>query len=86
MTAPIPNHASDAEDPDSLDDVRFLAAYSQSVAVSRDIAATLDTALAGIVQGTNAEAGALFLLDEATGELVCHAAAGPLDLRNTRVV
>ncbi|MCH8001563.1 MAG: SpoIIE family protein phosphatase, partial [Proteobacteria bacterium] len=40
----------------------------------------------GIIQGINAEAGALFLLDEATGELVCHATVGPLDLRGARVM
>ena len=86
MTAPIPSHPSDVQDLDSPDDVQFLAAYSQFFAVSRDLSATLDTALAGIIQGTSAEAGALFLLDEATGEMVCHAAAGPLDLRNARVM
>ena len=86
MTAPIPRQPSDVQDLDSPSDVQFLAAYSQFFAVSRDLAATLDTALAGIIQGTNADAGALFLLDEATGELVCHAAAGPLDLRNARVM
>jgi len=86
MTALIPNHPSDVQNLDSPDDVRFLAAYSQFFAVSRDLSATLDTALAGIIQGTNAEAGALCLLDEATGELVCHATAGPLDLRRSRVM
>ncbi len=86
MTATMPNDPSDAENLDSPCDARFLAAYSQFFAVSRDLAATLDTALAGIIQGTNAEAGALFLLDQATGELVCHASAGPLDLRQARVV
>ncbi len=86
MTAPIPSHPSDVQDLDSPDDVQFLAAYSQFFAVSRDLSATLDTALAGIIQGTSAEAGALFLLDEATGEMVCHAAAGPLDLRHARVM
>ncbi len=62
MTTPIPNDPSDVQDPDSPSDVQFLAAYSQFFAVSRDLAATLDTALAGIIQGTNAEAGAFFLL------------------------
>ena len=69
-----------------MDDVRFLAAFSQFFAVSRDLGATLETALTGIIQGINAEAGALFLLDEATGELVCHATIGPLDLRGARVM
>jgi sigma-B regulation protein RsbU (phosphoserine phosphatase) len=86
MTALMPDQPSDVQELDSPDDVQFLAAYSQFFAVSRDLAATLDVALAGIIQRTNADAGALFLLDEATGELVCHAAAGPLDLRNARVM
>jgi sigma-B regulation protein RsbU (phosphoserine phosphatase) len=86
MAAPISNYTSDAQKLDSPDDVQILAEYSQVFAVSRDLSATLDTALAGIIQGTNAEAGALFLLDEETGELVCHAAAGPLDLRHARVM
>ncbi len=86
MTAPIVNDSSDTLELEHLDDVRFLAAFSQFFAVSRDLGATLETALTGIIQGINAEAGALFLLDEATGELVCHATVGPLDLRGARVV
>ena len=86
MTAPIANEPSDALELERLDDVRFLAAFSQFFAVSRDLGATLEMALTGIIQGINAEAGALFLLDEATGELVCHATVGPLDLRGARVV
>ncbi len=85
MTVPITTDLTDAQDLDSPDDVKFLAAFSQFFAVSPDLTATLDTALAGILQGLNAEAGALFLLDRASGELVCHAAAGPLDLREARV-
>lgn len=85
MTAPIAYDPSPVHDADEPDDIRFLAGFSQFFAVSRDLAATLDTALAGILQGINAEAGALFLLDEASGELVCHAAAGPLDLREVRI-
>ncbi|MCH8036137.1 MAG: SpoIIE family protein phosphatase [Proteobacteria bacterium] len=86
MTAPIANDPSDTLELEQLDDVRFLAAFSQFFAVSRDVGATLETALTGIIQGINAEAGALFLLDEATGELVCHATVGPLDLRGARVM
>ena len=86
MTAPIAKDPSDTLELEGLDDVRFLAAFSQFFAVSRDLGATLETALTGIIQGINAEAGALFLLDEATGELVCHATVGPLDLRGARVV
>ena len=86
MTASIANNPSDPLELERLDDVRFLAAFSQFFAVSRDVGATLETALTGIIQGINAEAGALFLLDEATGELVCHATVGPLDLRGARVM
>ena len=86
MTVPIANNPNDALGLEHLDDVRFLAAFSQFFAVSRDVGATLETALTGIIQGIDAEAGALFLLDEATGELVCHATVGPLDLRGARVM
>ena len=86
MTASIANDPSDPLELERLDDVRFLAAFSQFFAVSQDVGATLETALTGIIQGINAEAGALFLLDEATGELVCHATVGPLDLRGARVM
>jgi sigma-B regulation protein RsbU (phosphoserine phosphatase) len=58
------------------DDVEFLAAYSQFFAVSRDLDATLETALSGIAQGLRADSGALFLLDAAEGDLVCRAAIG----------
>jgi sigma-B regulation protein RsbU (phosphoserine phosphatase) len=86
MTAPIANDPGDALDFEYSDDVQFLAAFSQFFVVSRDLGATLETALTGIVQGVHAEAGALFLLDEATDELVCHATIGPLDLRGIRLI
>jgi hypothetical protein len=76
MTAPIANDPSDVEDLDSPDDVQYLAAFSQFFAVSRDLAATLDTALAGIIQGINADAGALFLgsgPDKAFSDAACAA-------------
>ena len=76
----------EAPDLERSDDVRFLAAFSQFFAVSQDVGTTLEMALTGIIQGINAEAGALFLLDETTGELVCQATVGPLDLRGARVV
>lgn len=58
------------------DDVEFLAAYSQFFAVSRDLKATLETALAGIVHGVRAQSGALYLLEPDAPVLVCHAAVG----------
>ena len=49
MIAPIANDPSDALEFERLDDVRFLAAFSQFFAVSRDLGATLETALTGII-------------------------------------
>ena len=69
---------------DVIDDVEFLAAYSQFFAVSRDLEATLETALTGIVQGVPADSGTLYLLDQDAGELVCRAAIGHDDMRGTR--
>ena len=67
------------------DDVEFLAAYSQFFAVSQDLKATLETALAGIIQGLWAESGFLYLLDQGAGELVCRATVGPHAANGTRV-
>ena len=66
-------------------DVEFLAAYSQFFAVSHDLEATLETALAGIAQGMHVDSGALYLLDLDKAELVCRAAVGPGIQRGTRV-
>ncbi len=66
------------------DDVQFLAAYSQFFAVSQDLEATLETALAGIVQGIQADSGALYLLDQDGGDLVCRAVVGFHDARGKR--
>ncbi|MFQ5773856.1 MAG: PP2C family protein-serine/threonine phosphatase [Kiloniellaceae bacterium] len=85
MTAASVNDLVNELDHACPDDVAFLAAFSQFFAVSRDLGATLDTALAGIAQGLEAEAAALFLLDQPTGELVCHGSVGPLDLRGVRL-
>lgn len=85
MTAPIARDLADTPDHTSSGDVAYLAAFSQFFAVSRDLKATLETALMGITQGIDAEAAALFLLDETTGELICHTSIGPIDLRQTRI-
>jgi len=66
-------------------DLAFLAAYSQFFAVSRDLDATLETALAGLVAGTLAETGALLLVEQAGGDLVCRVTAGPHRQRGARV-
>jgi phosphoserine phosphatase RsbU/P len=67
------------------DDVEFLAAFSQFIAVSRDLQATLETALTGIVKGVQVEFGALYLLDCDTAELVCRTAVGGHTERGTRM-
>ena len=86
MTAPNVNDLGDALEFEPPGESQFLAVFSRSFAVSRDLEAALETALAGIIQGVHAEAGALFLLDEATGQLVCRASIGPLALRGVRVM
>jgi len=65
-------------------DVEFLAAYSQFFAVSRDLEATLETALAGIAQGVQVQTGGLYLLDPDATDLVCRAAIGPPGRRGHR--
>ena len=59
-------------------------AFSQFFVVSGDLEATLETALAGIVQGVHAESGALYLLDQNATELVCRASVGLQDVRGRR--
>lgn len=72
-------------DTDFDGDLALLAAYSQFFAVSRDLDATLETALAGIMAGTGAEAGALLLASQGEGDLVCRIAAGRHRQRGVRL-
>lgn len=84
MSISTANSLREAPGRDVTDDVEFLAAYSQFFAVSRDLEATLETALAGIVQGLQADSGTLYLLDQGAGELLCRATVGRHDVRGTR--
>jgi len=85
MTLPATQPQLTAADPIFGGDLAFLAAYSQFFAVSRDLDATLETALAGILAATRAEAGALLLQEPGDGGLTCRIAAGPHPLRGARI-
>jgi sigma-B regulation protein RsbU (phosphoserine phosphatase) len=58
---------------------------SQDFASTLDIDTTLRNALIQITRHIGAEGGALFLLDEAGDELVCHASDGPVQLTGLRL-
>lgn len=85
MTASALTTLADEPDDGHADDVAFLAAFARDLANPRDLPARLDTVLAGIAGRLGAQAAALFLVDEPTQELVCHASLGPLDLHGVRV-
>lgn len=85
MTAPIVKKPDVTLGHGYSDDVEFLAAFSQFFAVTRDLTATLETALAGITQGVDAECGILLLLDETSDELVCYAFVGSPKLLGVRI-
>ena len=67
------------------DPLAFLGTLSHSFAASLDIDATLEQALLGITRVLAVEAGTLFLRDVSTGELVCRASVGPIDIDGLRV-
>lgn len=67
------------------DHLAFLGTLSHSFAASLDIDATLEQALLGITRVLAVEAGSLFLRDESTGELVCRASVGPIDIQGLRI-
>ena len=58
---------------------------SREFAASRDINETLQRGLSQVAALVGAEAASLFLLDDATGELVCEACFGPVDIRGLRL-
>lgn len=61
--------------------MELLAVMGRDFVSTRDIDATLVRALACIARYVEAEAGALFLLDDAGQALRCHASVGPTDIR-----
>lgn len=62
------------------DSIELLALMARDFATTRNIEATLSAALHHIARYVGAEAGALFLLDEAGDNLRCHASVGPSDI------
>jgi sigma-B regulation protein RsbU (phosphoserine phosphatase) len=54
-------------------------------ACSLDIEETLKVTLSSLMRNMNTEAASVFLLSPDHEELVCHACAGPVNLKNTRV-
>lgn len=83
IASTIRNRADDLESCRS-EDIALLAAFSQFFAVSRDMVATLETALSGIVRALDVASAAVFLLDQDANELICQAAFGDPGLRGAR--
>jgi sigma-B regulation protein RsbU (phosphoserine phosphatase) len=63
----------------------MLAELSQALAVSVDIEDTLSQAVNRIADAMAAEAASVFMLDDASENLVCRACAGPVDVTGIRV-
>ncbi|HIJ37720.1 MAG TPA: SpoIIE family protein phosphatase [Rhodospirillaceae bacterium] len=63
----------------------LIAEMSHAFANSRDLDQTLHQGLARVAAFVDAEAASLFLIDEKTGELVCRACVGPVDITGLRL-
>lgn len=70
---------------DGAPELLLLADLSQAFAQSLDVEETLRHAADRILAFLDAEAASLFLLDEATNELVCRASAGPAPITGMRL-
>jgi sigma-B regulation protein RsbU (phosphoserine phosphatase) len=67
------------------DEMGLVAEMVQGFAASFDIDQTLKLGLSRIADAMRIEAALVFLTDEASGDLVCHACFGPVDLIGFRV-
>ena len=65
--------------------LELIADIGREFAATLDIDQTLHTAVERIAQQVGAEAGSLFLADEESGELVCHASVGPNPITGLRL-
>lgn len=63
----------------------LIAEMGQDFAASRDIGHTVRRGLVRIAEAVEAEAASVFLSDDETGEIVCHACAGPVDISGLRL-
>jgi phosphoserine phosphatase RsbU/P len=66
-------------------EITMLADLSQAFAHSIDLNETLKEAVSRIALHMHAEAASLFLLDSATGDCVCRASFGPIDVVGLRI-
>jgi len=66
-------------------ELTVLADLSQAFAQSIDLNQTLREAVTRIAQHMRAQAASLFLLDPLTGDIVCRASAGPVDVVGLRI-
>ncbi|KIL98229.1 Serine phosphatase RsbU regulator of sigma subunit [Paramagnetospirillum magnetotacticum MS-1] len=78
----MPNSSTDAESAHHLD---LIVEMTGDFAHSLDIEAALRLGLDRIAQRVGAQAASLFLVDEETGELVCRANMGPVDVTGLRL-
>lgn len=70
---------------DSASHLDLIAEMTGDFVQSHDVEATLHLGLERIARRLGAEAASLFLVDEDTGELVCRANIGPVDVRGLRL-
>ncbi|ARJ66781.1 serine/threonine protein phosphatase [Magnetospirillum sp. ME-1] len=78
MPSPIP-------ETDSASHLDLIVEMTGDFVQSHDVEATLHLGLERISRRLGAEAASLFLIDEDTGELVCRANIGPVDVRGLRL-
>jgi sigma-B regulation protein RsbU (phosphoserine phosphatase) len=67
------------------DQIELLATIGWDFAASADLEQTLNNAIRRTLQHLDAEAGSIFLLDEAAAILECKACAGPLDITGLKL-
>ncbi len=65
--------------------IDLIAEMSQEFATSRDLGEALQRGLKRVAAFVEAEAASLFLIDEQSGELVCRACVGPVDIKGLRL-
>ncbi len=77
--------AQPSETAESRDHLSLVAEMTRDFADSHDIDAALEHGLAGIASKLDAEGASLFVLEHTTGELVCRACTGPVDIKGMRL-
>jgi len=78
-------HEAAGDDADPRDHLSLVADMTRDFADSQDIDAALAHGLAQIARKLRAEAASLFVLDAASGDLVCRACTGPVDIKGLRI-